>query len=87
MPELVVPDNLRAGVSKAYRYEPDLNPTYQDIAGHYGVAVGPTRLRKPRDKAKVGGCVLIAERWILATLGNSPPPSALLPGTAEGHHP
>ena len=37
VPEVVVPDNLRAGVSKAHRYEPDLNPTYQDMATHYGV--------------------------------------------------
>ena len=68
VPELVVPDNLRSGVSKAHRYEPDLNPTYQDMAGHYGVAVVPTRVRKPRDKAKVEGGVLIVERWILAAL-------------------
>ena len=51
VPELVVPDNLRAGVSKAHRYEPDTNPTYQDMAAHYGVAVLPTRVRRPRDKA------------------------------------
>lgn len=68
VPELVVPDNLRSGVSKAHRYEPDLNPTYQDMASHYGVAVVPTRVRKPRDKAKVEGGVLIVERWILAAL-------------------
>ena len=35
--EVVVPDNLRAGVSKAHRYEPDINPTYQDMAAHYNV--------------------------------------------------
>ena len=44
VPELVVPDNLRAGVTKAHRYEPDANPTYQDMASHYGVAVLPTRV-------------------------------------------
>jgi transposase len=68
VPELVVPDNLKSGVTKAHRYEPDLNPTYQDMAAHYGVAVVPTRVRKPRDKAKVEGGVLIVERWILAAL-------------------
>lgn len=68
VPELVVPDNLRSGVSKAHRYEPDTNPTYQDMASHYGVAVLPARVRKPRDKAKVEGGVLIVERWILAAL-------------------
>jgi transposase len=41
----VVPDNLRSGVSKAHRYEPDINPTYQDMAAHYGVAVMPTRVK------------------------------------------
>jgi transposase len=68
VPELVVPDNLRAGVSKAQRYEPDTNPTYQDMAAHYGVAVLPTRVRRPRDKAKVEAGVLVVERWILAAL-------------------
>jgi len=68
VPELVVPDNLRSGVSKAHRYEPDTNPTYQDMASHYGVAILPARVRKPRDKAKVEGGVLIVERWILAAL-------------------
>ena len=68
VPELVVPDNLRAGVSKAHRYEPDANPTYQDMASHYGVAILPTRVRKPRDKAKVESGVLVVERWILACL-------------------
>ena len=68
VPELVVPDNLRAGVVRAHRYEPDLNPTCQDMASHYGVAVLPARVRKPRDKAKVEAGVLVVERWILAAL-------------------
>jgi len=66
--ELLVPDNLRSGVSKAHRYEPDLNPTYADLASHYGVAVLPARVRKPRDKAKAEAGVLLVERWILAVL-------------------
>ena len=68
VPEIVVPDNLRAGVTKAHRYEPDANPTYQDMASHYGIAVLPTRVRRPRDKAKVEAGVLVVERWILAAL-------------------
>jgi transposase len=67
-PQLVVPDNAKTGVSKACRYEPDLNPTYQEMALHYGVGVLPTRPRKPRDKAKVEVGVQIAERWIIAAL-------------------
>jgi len=70
VPEIVVPDNLRSGVSKAHRYEPDTNPTYQDMASHYGVAVLPARVRRPRDKAKVEAGVLVVERWILAVLRN-----------------
>jgi len=66
--EILVPDNLRSGVSKAHRYEPDLNPTYADLARHYGVAVLPARVRKPRDKAKAEAGVLLVERWILAVL-------------------
>ncbi len=69
-PELVIPDNLRSGVSGAHRYEPDLNPTYHDLASHYGVAVLPARVRRPRDKAKAEVAVQIVERWILAALRN-----------------
>lgn len=68
VPELIVPDNLRSAVSKVHRYEPDLNPTYQALASHYGVAVLPARVRKPRDKAKAEAGVLLVERWILAVL-------------------
>jgi len=65
---LLIPDNLRSGVSRACRYEPDLNPTYADMAAHYGVAVIPARPYKPKDKAKVEVGVQILERWILARL-------------------
>jgi transposase len=68
VPELVIPDNLKSGVTKASRYEPDLNPTYQEVATHYGFAIIPTRVHKPRDKAKVEVGVQVVERWILARL-------------------
>ncbi len=68
VPRAIVPDNLKSGVHKAHRYEPQLNPEYQDFAEHYGVAILPTRVRKPRDKAKVEAGVLVVERWILARL-------------------
>ena len=66
--ELLVPDNTRTGVSRACRYEPDLNPAYQEMAEHYGVGVVPARRYRARDKAKVEVGVLVAERWILAAL-------------------
>lgn len=68
LPEIVVPDNLKSGVTRACRYEPDLNRTYEEMAAHYGVAVIPARRMKPRDKAKVEAGVLVVERWIMAAL-------------------
>ena len=68
--EIIVPDNLKAGVTSPCRYEPDINPTYQDLAEHYGTTVIPARAGKPKDKAKVESAVLVAERWILAALRN-----------------
>lgn len=65
---LIVPDNLRSGVTRPHRYEPDLNRTYEEMAAHYGAAVIPARSGKPRDKAKVENGVLQAERWVLAAL-------------------
>jgi transposase len=68
VPFALVPDNLRSGVTKANYYEPDINPSYSDLAEHYNVVVLPARKRKPRDKAKAENAVLIVERWILAAL-------------------
>jgi len=68
IPACLVPDNLKSGVTKACRYEPDLNPTYQALASYYGTAVIPARPRRPRDKAKAEVGVQICERWILAAL-------------------
>ena len=68
VPALIVPDNLRSGVSKACRYDPDINPSYQQWAEHYRVAILPARPRKPRDKAKAEQGVLLVQRWILARL-------------------
>jgi len=70
VPEVLVPDNLKAGVKSPHLYEPDINPTYQEFAQHYGLAVVPTRSRKPKDKAKVEVGVQVVERWILARLRN-----------------
>jgi transposase len=68
VPKLLVPDNLRTGVSRACRYDPDLNPTYQEFAMHYAVGVVPARPYRARDKAKVEVGVQVAERWIIAAL-------------------
>jgi len=67
-PVMLVPDNLKSGVNKACRYDPELNPSYQQMAAHYSVAVMPARPYKPKDKAKVEAAVQLVERWIMAKL-------------------
>jgi transposase len=68
--EIWIPDNLKSGVSRADRYEPGVNRTYEELAAHYGAVVIPARVRKAKDKAKVEAGVLLAQRWILAVLRN-----------------
>jgi transposase len=66
--EVTTPDNLRAGVTKACRYDPELNPSYAELARHYRTVVLPARTGRPRDKAAVEAGVLSVERWVLAPL-------------------
>lgn len=68
--QIVVPDNLKVGVTRGNRYEPEVNRSYLEMAAHYGCAIIPARPKKPRDKAKVEAGVLVAERWILASIRN-----------------
>jgi transposase len=68
VPAVTVPDNLKSGVKHACFYEPDINPTYHELATYYDTVVLPTRTARPRDKAKVEAGVLLVERWILARL-------------------
>ena len=70
IPSLVVPDNTKTGVTKAHRYDPDLNPTYYNFAVHCGFGIVPARPYKPRDKAKVENAVQVVQRWIVAALRN-----------------
>jgi len=70
VPRMVVPDNLKAGVTSPCRYEPVINPSYHELSVHYGTAVVPARVRRPKDKAKAETGVLIVERWIMAALRN-----------------
>ena len=68
VPQLIVPDNPRALVNVANRYEPVLTDTVLDFARHYGCSVLPARAYHPQDKAKVESSVQLVERWILARL-------------------
>lgn len=70
VPPLTIIDNLGSGVSRACRYDPDLNPTFHAFAVHCGTAVVPTRVAAPRDKAKAETAVQIVERDVLAPLRN-----------------
>ena len=67
-PQLIVPDNPRALVSEACRYEPKLNATVRDFARHYDVSFLPARPYSPRDKAAAESSVQVVTRWILARL-------------------
>ena len=62
--------NLKAGVTVSSRYEPGISRTYQDMATHYGTAILPARMRKPRYKAKVEVAVQVVQRWLLARSRN-----------------
>lgn len=68
VPQLVVPDNPKALIRKADRYEPMSNETVLDFARHYGTSILPARPYHPKDKARVEAAVLIVERWILMRL-------------------
>jgi len=54
---ILVPDNLKTGVDRPSWYTPVINRTYHEMAGHYGTAVIPARVRKPKDKPGVEGTV------------------------------
>jgi transposase len=66
VPSAIVPDNLKAAVTKSNRYEPTLNETFADFADHYGITILPARAYRPRDKALVEGAVKIAYSRIYA---------------------
>lgn len=65
---IIVPDNLKSGVKKAHRYDPDINANYQHMSEHYDCAIVPARVAEPKDKAKVENVVGCIERQILAPL-------------------
>lgn len=65
---IVVPDNLKTGITKPNYYEPDINPAYQELAEHYQFAVLPARVKRPRDKGKIENGVQNVERWVIAPL-------------------
>ena len=65
---LLIPDNLKTGVTKNTRYETILNRSYQELAEHYDTAIVPARVEHPKDKPLAEGTVKFASTWILAAL-------------------
>jgi transposase len=68
--KIVIPDNLKTGVTRPNYYEPGVTLAYQELAEHYQVAILPTRTRKPTDKGACENAVQNVERWIIAPLRN-----------------
>ena len=65
---LLIPDNLKTGVISNTRYDVVLNRSYQELAEHYGTAIVPTRVRRPKDKSHAESSVRFVETWIIAAL-------------------
>ena len=72
VPALLVPDNLKSGITTPDLYEPLANETYREMAEHYSVAIFPARVKRPRDKAPAEQSVQLVTRWILARLRKRP---------------
>jgi len=70
VPGVIVPDCLRSGVTKANKYEPEINPVYADFARHYGTAIVPARPHSPKDKAMVENATKIVYQRVFAPLRN-----------------
>ncbi len=68
VPNILVPDNLKAAVISNKKGVVKLNESYADMARHYNVAIEPARPYKPQDKSKVELGVKAVQRWILMKL-------------------
>lgn len=70
VPRLLIPDNLKTGVTKNTRLDTVINHSYSELADHYGTAIVPARVKSPKDKSHAEGTVSYASTWILAALRN-----------------
>lgn len=66
--KIIVPDNLKMGVTANTRYETQLNASYRELAEYYGTTIVPARVRKPQDKGLVEKSVGFSTTWITAAL-------------------
>ena len=67
-PSAIVPDNLKAAVTKPSRYEPQVNENFAAFADYYGMSVLPARVYRPKDKSLVEGAVKITYNRIYTNL-------------------
>lgn len=70
VPAAIIPDCLKSGVTKGDKYEPEINPEYENFARHCGSCILPARPYRPKDKAHVENAVKIVYSWIFAVLRN-----------------
>ena len=68
VPAAIVPDNLKAAVSRSDRNEPVINEVFAAFAEHYGCAVYPARVRHPKDKALVENAVKLLYKSVYADI-------------------
>ncbi len=68
VPQAIVPDNLKSAVTKADKYDPDINPEYADFAAHYGTVIFPARPRRPKDKPLVENAVRLVYQRVYVHL-------------------
>jgi transposase len=66
--QILVPDNLKSAITKADRYDPDINQVLEDFCNHYGMTILPARVRKPKDKALVENQVKLIYSRVYAKL-------------------
>lgn len=70
VPRVFVPDNCKTAVIHTNLYDPELNHAYREMSLHYGVAIIPARVVKPKDKASVESSVGWLETWLLEWLSS-----------------
>lgn len=68
VPKVATPDNCKTAITKPNYYDPKYNPSYWELAKHYGIAVIPARIKKPKDKSVVEGSIGWLETWLLEWL-------------------
>ena len=66
VPERIVLDNLKAAVTKADWYDPEIHPKLQSFAQHHGTVFLPTKPYTPRHKGKIEGGVKYVQNNALA---------------------